>query len=151
MPRTVLSDLLVLLLALVALAAYMLGTGVAGGWVVAVGVIVVAFALAATTAFRVRVTPDGLAARALLGWPRIMIPLAEIESVRAVDISPFGEFGGWGWRIAVDGRTGIVMRRGPAIEVARHDRRPFLITIDGAAEAAALLQAYVDNDRKATS
>lgn len=144
MPRTALGILAFALVALVALATYMLSTGIEGGWVVALVVGVVAVAFAATSSFRVRVTPEGFSARALLGWPRAVIPLAEIESARAVEISPFGEFGGWGWRIAVDGRTGIVTRRGPAIEVSRRDRRTFIVTIDGAEEAAALLQAYVD-------
>ncbi|WP_136043499.1 MULTISPECIES: DUF1648 domain-containing protein [unclassified Microbacterium] len=147
MPRGALAFLFIVLLGLVALAAYMLGTGVAGGWIVAVVVLVVGLALAATASFRVKVTPEGFAARALLGWPRIRIPLDEIESARAVEISPFGEFGGWGWRISVDGRTGIVMRQGSAIEVSRRGRRPFIVTIDGAEEAAALLQAYVDRTR----
>ena len=147
MPRGALAFLLLVLLGLVGLSGYMLVTGVEGGWIAAAVVLVVAFALAATASFRVRVTPEGFAAQALLGWPRIRIPLDEVESARAVDISPFGEFGGWGWRIAVDGRTGIVMRRGSAIEVSRRDRRPFIVTIDGAEEAAALLQAYVDRSR----
>ena len=144
MPRGALLFLIVVLLGLVALAGYMLGTGVAGGGIVAVVVVLVALALAATASFRVTITPEGFAARGRLGWPRIRIPLDQIVSARAVDISPFGEFGGWGWRIAVDGRSGIVMRRGSAIEVSRRDRRPFLVTIDGAEEGAALLQAYVD-------
>ncbi|WP_217180288.1 DUF1648 domain-containing protein [Streptomyces sp. AC495_CC817] len=144
MPRAALVGIVILLLALVALAAYMLLTGVDGGWVVAIVVVVVALALATATSFRVRITPQGFDARSFVGWPRTTIPVAEIDSARAVDISPFGEFGGWGWRIAVDGRSGIVMRRGPAIEVSRRDRRPFIVTIDGAEEAAALLQAYVD-------
>lgn len=147
MPRAAVSVLLLLLLALVALAAFMLGTGVQGGWVVAVVVVIVASAMVATTAFRVRVTPEGFAARALIGWPRITIPLDEVESARAVDVSPFGEFGGWGWRIGLDGRTGIVTRRGSAIEVERRGRPPFLVTIDGAEEAAALLQTFVDRAR----
>lgn len=147
MPSGALAFLLFVLLGLVALAAYMLGTGVEGGWIVALVVVVVGFALAATASFRVTVTPEGFSARALLGWPRIRVPLDEVEAARAVDISPFGEFGGWGWRIAVDGRTGIVMRRGSAIEVSRRGRRPFIVTIDGAEEAAALLQAYVDRAR----
>jgi hypothetical protein len=147
MPRGALAFLLFVLLGLVALAAYMLVAGVEGGWIVALVVVVVGFALAATASFRVTITPAGFSARALLGWPRIRIPLDEVESARAVDISPFGEFGGWGWRIAVDGRTGIVMRRGSAIEVSRQGRRPFIVTIDGAEEAAALLQAYVDRSR----
>ncbi|WP_435743533.1 DUF1648 domain-containing protein [Microbacterium sp. PMB16] len=150
MPRAAVAAMLVLLLGLVALAAFMLGTGVQGGWVVAVVVVVVAFAMAATTTFRVRVTPEGFAARALLGWPRVSIPLDEIESARAVDISPFGEFGGWGWRVGVNGRSGIVMRRGSAVEISRRDGRTFIVTIDGAEEAAALLQAYADHG-KATS
>lgn len=144
MPRGALAFLALMVLGLTALAGYMLLTGVEGGWIVALVVIVVAFALAATASFRVRVTPEGFAARALLGWPRISIPLEEVASARAVEISPFGEFGGWGWRIAVDGRTGIVMRRGSAIEILRRDRRPFIVTIDGAEDAATLLQAYVD-------
>ncbi|MDZ4045576.1 MAG: DUF1648 domain-containing protein [Rhodoglobus sp.] len=147
MPRGVVAFLLVVLLGLVALAAYLLGTGTEGGAIVALVVLVVGISLAATASFRVMITPEGFAARALLGWPRVRVPLDEVESARAVDISPFGEFGGWGWRVAVDGRSGIVLRRGPAIEVSRRGRRPFLVTIDGAEEAAALLQAYVDRTR----
>ncbi|WP_102192411.1 DUF1648 domain-containing protein [Microbacterium aurantiacum] len=153
MPRAALAGVTVLMLALAALAVYMLAIGVAGAWVVTFAVLVVGAALSTTAAFRVRITPEGLAVRSLTGWPRARIPLEQIDSVRAVDISPFGEFGGWGWRIAVDGRTGIVMRRGAAIEVTRRDGRSFVITIDGAEEAAALLQAYVDaagRDRAAT-
>ena len=144
MPRAALVGIGVLMFALVVLAVFMFSSGVAGWWVVAVAVIVVGAALSTTAAFRVRITPEGLSVRSLTGWPRTMIPLGQIDSARAADISPFGEFGGWGWRIAVDGRSGIVMRRGAAIEVTRRDRRSFIITIDGAEEAAALLQAYVD-------
>lgn len=157
MPRAARAAVAVLLLALAGLAAYMLLTGVPGGWIVAVAVavavavVVVAAALTTAASFRVRITPEGFQVRALTGWPRTTIPIAEIESARAVGISPFGEFGGWGWRIAVDGRTGIVMRRGAAIEVSRRDRRPFIVTIDGAEEAAALLQAYVDRTRDAAA
>ncbi|WP_226532460.1 DUF1648 domain-containing protein [Microbacterium paraoxydans] len=147
MPRGVIAFLLVVLLGLVALAAYLLGTGTEGGAIVTLVVLVVGVALAATASFRIAVTPEGFGARSLLGWPRVRIPVDEVESARAVDISPFGEFGGWGWRIAVDGRSGIVLRRGPAIEVSRRGRRPFIVTIDGAEEAAALLQAYVDRAR----
>lgn len=144
MPRGVLVLLGIVLAGMVALAAFMLGTGVAGGWVVALVAVAVAVALAATASYRVSITPEGFSARALLGRPRVDIPLEEIAEVRAIDVSPFGEFGGWGWRIAVDGRTGIVTRRGPAIEVTRRDRKPFLVTVDGAEEAAALLRTYVD-------
>ncbi|CAD5138526.1 conserved membrane protein of unknown function [Microbacterium sp. Nx66] len=144
MPTGALVFLLLVLLGLVALAVIMVVTRTPMAWVSALVALVVGFALAATTSFRVRVTPDGIDARAVIGWPRRTIPVAEIVSVRAVRISPFGEFGGWGWRLAPDGRSGIVMRQGPAIEVHRRDHGPFVITIDGAEEAAALLQTYVD-------
>lgn len=144
MTRAALAVLFLMQLGLVALAAYLIGTGIEGGWIVAVVVLLVGFSLAAIASFRVKVTPEGFFARALLGWPRIRIPIEEAESARAVDVSPFGEFGGWGWRIAADGRTGIILRRGAAIEICRRDRRPFIVTIDGAEEAAALLQAYLD-------
>lgn len=147
MPRGALVFLLLVLLGLAGLAVFMLVTGVQGAWIAALVTVVVAFAVAATASFRVRVTPRGLAARALLGWPRVTIPVEEIVSARAVSISPFGEFGGWGWRMSPDGRSGIVMRQGPAIEVVRRERGPFIVTIDGAEEAAALLQAYVDRAR----
>lgn len=144
MPIGALSFLAVIVIGLVALAVFMLVVDVAGGWVVVAVLVVIVAAIAATTSFRVGVTPEGFSARGLLGRPRIEIPVAEITGARAVDVAPFGEFGGWGWRIAVDGRTGIVMRRGAALEVSRRGRRPFLVTVDGAEEAAALLQAYVD-------
>lgn len=155
MPRAALLSMAGVTLLLAVLAAYMLAAGAAGGWVTAISVIVVGGALAVTSAFRVRITPSGFAARSLLGWPRAVIPIDRIVSARAVDISPFGDFGGWGWRIAVDGRTGIVMHRGAAIEIARRDRKPFIVTIDGAEEAAALLQAYAerhasDSEREAS-
>lgn len=146
MPRGVLVLLGLVLAGLVVLAVFVLAARVPGGWIVALVAVVVALALAATASYRVSATPEGFTARALLGWPRIAIPLDEIAGVRAIDVSPFGEFGGWGWRISVDGRTGIVMRRGSAIEVSRRGRKPFLVTVDGAEEGAALLQTYVDRE-----
>ncbi|MGX1585030.1 DUF1648 domain-containing protein [Microbacterium sp. NPDC055502] len=144
MPRGALAFLLVVLLGLIALAVWMLAGGITGAWIAVLVTVVVAFAVAATASFRVRVTPEGLTAQAPLGWPRQRIPVDRIVSARAVTVSPFGEFGGWGWRFSPDGRSGIVMRQGSAIEVARRDHGPFIVTIDGAEEAAALLQAYVD-------
>ena len=144
MPRTpliIMGAALVLVTALTFVLALRGGTA---GWISAAIMLIVLLALPATAAFRVRVTPDGFTARSLLGVPRTSIPLAEIESARAVEITPFGEFGGWGWRISLDGRTGIVMRQGSAIEIVRPGKRTFVVTIDGAQQAAALLQAYVD-------
>lgn len=143
MPRGVLVGLGVLLVANLVLAVVMFTRDPVAGWVSLIVFAVVALAAAATAAFRVRITPEGFSARSMLGVPRTTIPLTQIASVRAVEIVPFADFGGWGWRIGADGRHGIVLRRGAAIEVSRRDRRPFVVTIDRAEEAAALLQAYV--------
>lgn len=144
MPRT---PLIIMAAALVLVTVLTIALAISGGsaaWIGVVVMLVVLLALPATAAFRVRITPEGFSARSLLGVPSTRIPLSGIASARAVDISPFGEFGGWGWRISLDGRSGIVMRQGPTIEIVRPGKRTFVVTIDGAEQAAALLQAYVD-------
>jgi len=79
-----------------------------------------------------------------MGWPRIEIPAAEIASVRAVRVDPFAEFGGWGYRFGVDGRRGVVLRAGDALEVARTNGRVFVVTVDDAATAASVLALAAD-------
>ncbi|WP_295035613.1 DUF1648 domain-containing protein [uncultured Microbacterium sp.] len=112
-------------------------------WVPLLTLLLIGGAFASSASFRVRVGPDGLSVRSQIGFPRVHVPLDEIVSVRAVECNPFGEFGGFGWRLGLDGRTGIVLRRGPAIEVERRDKRPLVLTVDGAAVGAAVLQAYL--------
>ncbi|WP_417554368.1 hypothetical protein [Microbacterium sp.] len=91
-------------------------------------------------AFRVRVSAAGLQVRSVLGWPRFRIRLSEIEKVEVVDVDPFRDFGGWGWRIATDGRRGVVLRTGRAVQVTRRRGRRFVVTVDGADDAAAVLE-----------
>ena len=113
-------------------------------WIPILTLVLIGGAFASSASFRVRIGPDGLSVRSQVGFPRVHVPLDEIESVRAVECNPFGEFGGFGWRLGLDGRTGIVLRRGPAIEVERRDKRPLVVTVDGAQVGAAVLQAYLD-------
>ncbi|MEJ1087214.1 DUF1648 domain-containing protein [Microbacterium sp. Mu-80] len=113
-------------------------------WVPLLVLIVVGLAMAATMSFRVRAGADGLSVRSQLGFPSIQVPLDEIVSVRAITCHPFGEFGGFGWRIGLDGRTGIVLRTGAAIEVERRGKGALIVTVDGAEVGAATLQAYLD-------
>jgi hypothetical protein len=40
----------------------------------------------------------------------------------------------------VDGRRGIVLRAGEALQITRTDRRVFVVTVDGASDAAAVLE-----------
>ncbi len=91
------------------------------------------------------VTADrhGVLARGGFGhWPVIRIPLAEIESARPIEVEPIGDFGGWGLRWAPKS-TGIILRSGEALEVTRTGGRRLVVSVDGAAAPAELLNALV--------
>lgn len=94
----------------------------------------------------VRVAPDGLTARARLGRPRLHVPAAEVEAADVVDVEPFAQFGGWGLRIAPDlsGTVGVVVRKGEGIRVQRSGGRRVVVTVDDAADGAALLNTYAE-------
>jgi hypothetical protein len=64
-------------------------------------------------------------------------------------ISPFGDFGGWGLRTALDGTVGVVVRGGSAIAVERTGGRRFVATVDDASTGAALLNTYAERARGA--
>jgi uncharacterized membrane protein len=129
-----------------AIAVVMIATG-AGGVMTAVIMLatcaILIAALITTFAFRVRIGPAGLLVRSLAGWPKFDIPAADVVSVRAIDVDPFAEFGGWGLRYGLDGRYGVVLRRGEALEVTRVGGRRFVVTVDDAQTAAAALAAVI--------
>lgn len=113
-------------------------------WPVAAGCFVLFLVLAATIgAWRVTVDRNGLRVRAAVGWPNIVIPLSEIESVRTVHVVPFRDFGGWGYRWDTHDRVGVVVRAGEAIEVERKSAKRFVVTVPDAETAARLLSAHL--------
>jgi len=134
----------VLAIAVAAVVAWMTSAQVGLAWLLT-GVALLLLAFAATTlAFHVRVDDTGLHVDSVLGIPRFTVPLADIESAARVEVNPMGEFGGWGVRIAPQGRRfGIVLRAGEALEVTRRNGRRVTVTVDDAATAAALLEALV--------
>ncbi|MCI1020308.1 DUF1648 domain-containing protein [Microbacterium sp. C5A9] len=125
----------------VALSVLLLAQGIAGGWITAAVALVLIVLVASSLTFRVRASAAGLRVRSTAGWPRLEIPAAEIASARAIQVNPFAEFGGWGYRIGADGRRGFVLRAGEALEVARADGRVFVVTVDDATTAASVLAA----------
>lgn len=101
--------------------------------------IVVSAISLAVLRFDVRVDARGLTARGAVGWPRIHVPAERITSATVVDVSPMGEFGGWGWRLGANG-TGLVLRAGEGIRVGREGKSDLTITVDDAETAVALLR-----------
>ena len=112
-------------------------------WIMVLITALVIVLIATTLVFRVRVNSDGLLVRSVVGWPRWSIRASEIADVRVVQVNPVAEFGGWGLRIDVEGRMGVVLRTGEALQVTRTNGRVFVVTIDDAATAAAVLAATV--------
>ncbi|KRF45923.1 hypothetical protein ASH01_09105 [Terrabacter sp. Soil811] len=94
--------------------------------------------LALTLSARVTVDASGLrVSSAGLSWSRV--PLERVASAGTTTVSPLREFGGWGWRIGVDGRRGYVTRAGEALVVHRVGEPDVVVTVDDADEAAAVL------------
>ncbi|MGN7977092.1 DUF1648 domain-containing protein [Microbacterium sp. 22195] len=116
-------------------------TGSWGSAVLMIGVtVLLLLAVGTSLVFRVRVTSDGLRVRSVVGLPSTRIRLSDIAKVEVLDVDPLRDFGGWGWRIAVDGRRGVVLRAGRALQITRVGGRRFTVTVDGADEAAAVLE-----------
>jgi hypothetical protein len=103
-------------------------------------------ALLTTAQFVVTAGPRGFLVRSALGWPRLRIRTADLAKAGTATIDPLADFGGWGIRWVIGpnrkGRWGIVTRRGPGLEVFRHDGRSIVVTLDDAGTAAAVLETY---------
>lgn len=96
----------------------------------------------------VAVDDDGLHVRGL-GMRFVHVALAEVARADVIDhLDPFWEFGGWGLRVDVQGRTGVVSRAGEALRVVRGDGTEVLLTVDDAATAAATLLTLADRHHK---
>ena len=95
--------------------------------------------VAGTMVWRVVIDSRGIRFRSLLGIPRFAVPIADVVAAKKVTVEPMKEFGGWGVRVAADGRWGVVVRKGQAIEILRHGKSPLLVTVDDAASGAGLL------------
>lgn len=129
------------LLVLVATTVVLWALEAASWWILGLVAALMAVLILTMLTFRVRVGADGLLVRSVAGWPRFRVHPDDVRSVRAVDVHPFAEFGGWGVRLVTDGRFGVVLRTGDAIEVTRTNGRVFVVTVDDAATGAALLAA----------
>ncbi|MBP1162369.1 hypothetical protein ABIC28_003131 [Rhodococcus sp. PvR044] len=108
----------------------------------------VSAALMALVLAPVRVTVDatGLTARTPITGRPTRIPLDEIAEADVVAVGILNRFGGFGYRVGPDG-TGLIVRPGPALRITRGDGSRFTVTVDGAEQAAAVLNALAAKGR----
>ena len=121
----------------------------APGWSVALmlgAMALVALLLVSLTSFTVVVDRRGLRARSVLGWPRLKADSEDILDVSVVNVSPLGDFGGWGLRVTPRA-VGLVAREGSAIEIRRAGGKNLVVTVDDAETAANLLAGLAGTGR----
>ncbi|MGL5406175.1 MAG: hypothetical protein ACRDAX_05195 [Propionibacteriaceae bacterium] len=99
--------------------------------------------LLATMKMRIIVDTKGVRGKAL-GITFVHIPLAQIEVGSTQEISPFTDFGGWGYRVNTKGEGGIITAAGSAIRIQRAGAPDFLITVNGADEAMKTLNTLIE-------
>lgn len=91
------------------------------------------------SSFRIQIDAEGLEIKSPLGWPRFLLAPAQIREAKAVEVHPFRDFGGWGYRIAFrGGSTGIVLRKGPGVQVDYGTDQTMVFTVDQDAEGAVI-------------
>ncbi|HEY8319078.1 MAG TPA: DUF1648 domain-containing protein [Amnibacterium sp.] len=99
-------------------------------------------AAAGSSGWRVRLDEHGALIRGALPPMVLRVALADLAAARVTTVAPVGDFGGWGARYR-HGVTGIVTRAGEALELERTDGHRLLVTMEHAAEAAAVLTALL--------
>jgi Protein of unknown function (DUF1648) len=120
-------------------------------WPIAfIPVVVIALALS-NLAWTVRIDGNGVRARSSLGIPTINVRLQNIVSADVLEVNAVTEYGGWGIRWGLNGRIGIIVRSGEALEVRRQKGLSLVITIDDADSAAALINALVARSAASTA
>ncbi len=100
--------------------------------------LLLALGIVCATAFRVSADTTGLTVTAIAGWPRFTVPLDDVVAARSTRVIPLADFGGFGLR-SVPGAFGVILRGGEALEIERGSGRRFVVTVDDAAQAAAVL------------
>jgi len=109
--------------------------------------LLVAAALAVGTSARVTVDATGLTAHpGPVRRPRLHVPLDRVVSARRTDVRAT-EMGGWGVRMRGE-RTALLLRSGEALELDLADGSRFLVTVDDAATAAALVNTLAERARR---
>jgi hypothetical protein len=111
------------------------------------GLLVAAIGLILASFMSVVVTIDerGLGVRSgALGWPRIRLPLDLVEEAQPVEVRAMA-FGGWGYRgsLRLFKRAAWVLRSGEGLRLQLRGGQRFVVSVDDADEAAAVLNGLL--------
>ncbi|KUL47397.1 hypothetical protein ADL22_10030 [Streptomyces sp. NRRL F-4489] len=121
--------------------------GARAGWVGGAVLILGGVSVGVHCSVRVTVDRRGLTLTpALLPVPLRRIPLAKVAEATSRRISALAEYGGWGYRVRPGG-SGLLLRSGEALVLRLTSGREFVVTVDDAATAAALLNTCLDRRR----
>ncbi|GHG47978.1 hypothetical protein [Streptomyces griseocarneus] len=121
---------------------------ITAGWASALPLLATGALLVLLTGARVTADRRGITVTpALTSWPRLNIPLERIAEAGHRPVDAFRDFGGWGYR-ARPGASGIVLRSGDALSARLTTGSEFVVTVDDAATAAALLNTLADRERR---
>ncbi|MFC9230796.1 DUF1648 domain-containing protein [Streptomyces decoyicus] len=138
---------------LVVLGVVLLGAGLLvgflAGWLGSAGLLLGGAAVLPLASVRVTVDRHGLSLSPTFLPYRCRfrrIPPDRIAEAGSRRIACFAEFGGWGYRIRAGG-SGLVLRSGEGIVVRLTNGKEFVVTVDDAATAVALLNTYTDRAR----
>lgn len=107
---------------------------------VALPFVVVALALSSFSTIAVTINASGLLiAYGPWGFPKQHIPLSDIDAAQSIDVRPM-RWGGWGYRwVPWKRASAVVLRAGPGVKLDRANGRTFVVTVDDAQRAAAVL------------
>lgn len=126
------------------------GAGVAlgadQGWMSALPILVVAPAVWLLASVRVSASAAGVkVAYGPLRWPVTHIPLRRVARAAAVEVVPAG----WGYRgsLRLFGRAAVIVRKGEGLELSLTGGQSFVVTVDGAVTAAALVNDELARSR----
>ncbi|GAA2909958.1 DUF1648 domain-containing protein [Streptomyces thioluteus] len=123
--------------------------GLTDGPLPAVVLLVVGVPLTALTKARVTVDRRGVTiASSAVPRPRLTIPLERVVDASRREVNAVQDFGGWGYR-AASGASGVILRSGEALSVRLTSGSEFVVTVDDAATAAALLNTLAARERTA--
>ncbi len=112
--------------------------GLSGNWLLGALLWVVALGSVELTSVRALASASGVSVTyGPLRWPRQHIALDQITGAESTEVSPVS----WGYRgsLRLFGRAAVILRGGEALRLDLVGHRSFLLTVDDAAIAAALI------------